>query len=182
MNEEKKQLYVFGYGLALLIPMMIGMHTVKPFLDFWPFVFCLLGGFAVVMFVITKAANIKPVVNIWMFAAIELSVVIAVQHHAGLLTYIFALMANVVLAVTVVNAGRLRPVYKTWMRAANAVGSLITHLVLALVYFVMFAPAGIVLRILKKDIMHLRKDEGAASFWIKREKKEFVQSDCLRQF
>jgi len=182
MNTEKKQLYIFGYGLALLIPFFIGLHTAKPFLNFWTFTFSLLGGITAVMTVTTKAANIKPAINIWMFILIEPIVIIAINNHADMLTYTFIFIANIILMITIIKVALLQPIYKILMHIAHILSNFITGLILILIYFVMFAIAGLFLRALRKDILGAQKKQGMSSFWIKREKKEFIKEHCLRQF
>lgn len=182
MDKDKQQLYVFGYGLSLLIPFFIGLHQAKPYLEFWPFTFVLLGGFVVTLWVITQAARFKPAFNIWMVCVIDGVAITAFRQEAGVWTGMFTLLANGFLCITIINVQLLKPVYDGWMNIAHGIGAGITGIVLVLVYYTMFGLAGIVLRLLKKDILGLHPAADAQSFWIKRESKKFVKEDCLRQF
>ena len=64
--------------------------------------------------------------------------------------------------------GWLRPVYITWMCAAFPIGWFISHLILAVVYFGLLLPIGLVLRLSGYDPMHRKPDGKAASYWSRR--------------
>ncbi len=65
----------------------------------------------------------------------------------------------------------LRPIYIGWMKFAFALGWFNTRLILGLTFFLIFTPAGLFLRLFRKDIMGLQLDRQAPSYWIKREAK-----------
>ncbi|MDO8414269.1 MAG: SxtJ family membrane protein [Gallionellaceae bacterium] len=58
----------------------------------------------------------------------------------------------------------LRPVYNVWMRLANVLGWINTRIILSLVFFVVFFPFGLIMRILGKDPMTRRLDEHIDSY------------------
>lgn len=181
-KNHKEQLCVFGYGLALLIPFFIGLHSVKPYLNFWPFVAVFLGGFSLVMVVISQAAKRPPVENLWIWVLILAGTVYVWRSAAGAGVLLFCGLAHVIIGVTLFRVQWMSPVYTVWMRGARLISQLITGLILTVLFYSMFAIAGLVLRVLSKDLLGLRKPVDASTFWIRRPKKDFVKEDSLRQF
>lgn len=58
----------------------------------------------------------------------------------------------------------LEPVYKPWMKAAGVIGKFNTTLVMALAYYLVLTPYGMVIRFLGRDLLDERfRDRG--SYW-----------------
>lgn len=60
--------------------------------------------------------------------------------------------------------------YKAWMALALALGFIMSHIILALVYFVVLTPIGFFMKIVKRNPLELSFDRTAESYWIKRQK------------
>ncbi|MBK5970227.1 MULTISPECIES: SxtJ family membrane protein [Thiorhodovibrio] len=58
----------------------------------------------------------------------------------------------------------LRPVYRGWMHFGLLLNRITSPLILGLVYFVIFVPAGLLMRVFAKDPMQRRRDPRAASY------------------
>ena len=58
----------------------------------------------------------------------------------------------------------LRPVFVGWMILDFPIGWLVSHVLLAVLFFGVFAPVGILLRLSGKDSLRLRRPN-ADSFW-----------------
>ncbi len=76
------------------------------------------------------------------------------------------------LAVITASVTLLRPVWLTpfnqaWMALGFLLGRIISPLVLGIMYMVLIVPVGLVMRIMGRDIMHLRR-ESKASYWHER--------------
>lgn len=61
-----------------------------------------------------------------------------------------------------------RALYRGWMFAALPIGWTISHILLGMVYFLVFTPIGLVMRLLGKDPMERRFEPSAPTYWIKR--------------
>ena len=84
------------------------------------------------------------------------------------------LLSGVGAAVLIIAWGRplvLRLVYKYWMRLALALGLVTSHIVLALLYYLVITPIGLVMRVLGKNPLALHIDQRAESYWIRRENR-----------
>jgi hypothetical protein len=72
------------------------------------------------------------------------------------------------LAVTVGAVAQsrwLRGPYRVGMRVSHALGRVVAPLVLGLVFFLVLTPLGLLLRLLGKDLLRLRRDPAAATYW-----------------
>ena len=76
----------------------------------------------------------------------------------------------------------LRPLYVFWMKLAFVLSWVNTRLVLTVIFYLIFAPVGIFMRILARDPLEWRIDKNSASYWKKKEVGEFNPSNYTRQF
>lgn len=65
--------------------------------------------------------------------------------------------------------GVLRPLQWLLTRIARAIGWFNTRLLLGIMFYLIFAPLGLVMRVLGKDPLEKGMNEGLESYWIKRE-------------
>ena len=132
MDKEKKQLVVFGYGLAVILG-LISTH-------------------------------------IW-------------RHHGWHAAHsVLFLCIIALILVTTIQYRLLRPVYKQWMKVAHFIGSVITGLILSILFYLVFGIAGIVLRLMGKDLLGQKIDRDAHSHWISKDQTDFVKDHYTRQF
>ena len=78
----------------------------------------------------------------------------------------------VFLTVTIIKPNLFTFLNKLWIKFGILLGKIISPVVMGLVFFFVVTPIGILVRILKKDVMGLKR--GTSSYWINREDK--VQS------
>ena len=76
----------------------------------------------------------------------------------------------------------LRPIYIGWMSFAFALGWVNTRLILCLAFYLVFAPAGLFFRLFRKDILGLRFDKAAPTYWVKRERTAVDKERYKRLF
>lgn len=62
----------------------------------------------------------------------------------------------------------LRLVYVGWMLAAYPIGWLVSHLILAFVFYGLLLPIGLACRVLGYDPMHRAIKRGTSSYWTER--------------
>ena len=62
------------------------------------------------------------------------------------------------------------------------IGAVITTAILSLVFFLVFGLVGIILRLLRKDILSQRIEPDKESYWIRRERVEFKKERYTQQF
>ncbi len=74
-----------------------------------------------------------------------------------------------------------RPMYGAWMALVYPIGWGVSHLVLAVAYYLVVTPVGWVLRVVGYDPMSRRFDRTAKSYWLQRRRSDEV-SRYFRQF
>lgn len=75
----------------------------------------------------------------------------------------------VFLTITIIKPNKLIFFHRLWIKFGILLGRIISPIVMSLVFFGVVTPIGIFLKILKKDIMGLKKNN--SSYWINRHKK-----------
>jgi hypothetical protein len=84
--------------------------------------------------------------------------------------------------------GLLRPrslkhAYLAWMSLALVLGLLVSTLLLALLFYLVVTPVGLLARLCGKDFLQRRISRGAASYWIRRDPSVVrTPDDYERQF
>jgi hypothetical protein len=74
-----------------------------------------------------------------------------------------------------------RPIFVGWMYAAFPIGFVISYVLMAVIYYAVITPIGIMMRILGRDSMYRRFDRDAATYWHERRTDE-AQDRYFRQF
>jgi predicted acyltransferase len=122
----------------------------------------------------TKQAVKKPDKKELRKFAITISVALGV--FGGLVLWRKGQAGLILLAIGVVIflAGLVWPkslalLHKAWMALALALGFIMSHIILALVYYVVLTPIGFIMKIVRRDPLELSFDRNAESYWIKRQ-------------
>ncbi len=76
-------------------------------------------------------------------------------------------VAVVVAAVGLRQPQSVRWVYLGWMRAVYPIGWTVSHLILAVVFYLVMTPVGLIMRLVGYDPMHRKPDESANTYWVK---------------
>jgi hypothetical protein len=62
----------------------------------------------------------------------------------------------------------LHPLNVGWMRFGAVLNTVVSPIVMGVVFFLIVTPMGLVMRALGKDLLRLRRDPAARSYWIDR--------------
>jgi hypothetical protein len=79
------------------------------------------------------------------------------------------LFSLVFIIITIIRPNLFTFLNKLWIKFGIFLGKIISPIVMGLVFFFVVTPIGVLVRILKKDVMGLKR--GASSYWINRENK-----------
>ena len=79
------------------------------------------------------------------------------------------LFSLVFLIITIIRPNLFTFLNKSWIQFGILLGRIISPIVMGLVFFFVVTPIGIFVKILKKDVMGLKR--GKSSYWITREDK-----------
>ena len=102
----------------------------------------------------------------------EIPLKLAVLTGLGLL--------SILLAIAVPKA--LKPVNTVFLIVSMIIGWIMTRIVLITLFFGMFLPIGLILRIAGKDSLRLKLNRDIESYWILRSDESFDPARCRRLF
>ncbi len=89
-------------------------------------------------------------------------------HAGGRLRWPPLAMAGVFLIVALARPAWLRLLNKGWTKLGLLLGRIVNPIVTAILFFLVFAPAGVVSRLLGKDPLRLKPAPDASTYWIAR--------------
>ena len=107
----------------------------------------------------------------------------AIHRRTGAWSWPLALWipAAVLSVAGLVRPSVMKPIWIAWMTAVFPIGWAISHFVLAVTYYLVLTPIGVVLRMTGRDPMERRFDRQAASYW-RRHQQITDPSRYFRQF
>jgi len=120
--------------------------------------------------------------GVW-FPAFWLIVGLMVGFRTGWWQLVFPAWtaAAVLAAIGLLRPQLVRPIFVGWMVAAWPIGWVMSHLLLAGVYYLLITPLGLVMRLAGRDKLEMRRDHQATTYWTPRPPTPKV-SRYFRQF
>jgi uncharacterized protein involved in cysteine biosynthesis len=70
----------------------------------------------------------------------------------------------------------LKPIYIIWMRFAFMLSWINTRLILIIIFYLIFTPVGLIIRLFGFDLLDRRIERDKYSYWTKKDKKIFYPS------
>jgi len=116
--------------------------------------------------------NIKPKDNITFGILFFISFLIIGLYplkSGGVIRIWSIILSLIFLIITITKPNLFTYLNRLWIKFGMLLGKIISPIVMALVFFFVVTPIGILVRVLKKDVMGLKR--GAPSYWINREDK-----------
>lgn len=105
----------------------------------------------------------------WTFAAFfVLAGAYGVWHAGSGRAWLFAL-ALLTAIVTLKRESWLTPLNRAWMKFGELAGRVVSPLVLGVIFFAMFAPVGLAMRLCGRDALARRFEPARRSYWVERD-------------
>ncbi len=104
-------------------------------------------------------------------------------HWGGSLSAVGAIWV-VVASISVVGffvPRFIRPIFVGWMYAVYPIGWVISHLIMAAIYYLVMTPIGLLIRAMGREPFQRRADPSLPTYWIVRRTDDRMES-YLRQF
>ena len=79
------------------------------------------------------------------------------------------ILATVFILVSFFLPTKLIAFYKRWIKLGELIGGIISGMVLIVLYFAIFTPISLVLKILRKDLLNLKINSEEKSYWLDRD-------------
>ena len=77
------------------------------------------------------------------------------------------LISFIFLALGLVNSNLITPLNKLWFKFGLLIGKVISPLIMGFIFFVVVTPIGIIMRLLRKDLLNLKYNK-KKSYWIEK--------------
>ncbi|MBF0353800.1 MAG: hypothetical protein HQL43_00995 [Alphaproteobacteria bacterium] len=91
-------------------------------------------------------------------------------------------LAALFLAVSLIRPALLKPLNRVWFLFGLLLHKIVSPLIMGLLFFLTVAPTGLIMRALGKDMLRLKRDPEAASYWILRDPPGPEAGSMTRQF
>ena len=88
------------------------------------------------------------------------------------------ILSLIFLMLGLINSEFLTPLNQLWFKIGLFLAKLISPIVMGLVFFIVVTPIGLIMKILKKDILNLRKNS-SKTYWVERSE---IKSEMKNQF
>jgi len=79
------------------------------------------------------------------------------------------ILSLVFLVLGVLNSKFLTPLNKLWFKFGILLGSIVSPIIMGIVFFLVVTPIGIFMRLLGKDLLRTSKAKHASTYWLKRD-------------
>jgi hypothetical protein len=76
----------------------------------------------------------------------------------------------------------LKPLFRVWMTFGVVMSFVMTRVILSILYFGVFTPTALVLKLFRKDLLEERWDKAADSYWAKRQPPPYEPETTERMF
>ncbi len=100
------------------------------------------------------------------------------RHHPSRLWAAGTSIAFLGIALTV--PGVLEPLNRFWTQVGSLIQRIVHPLVMGIMFYLIFTPAAFLLRLFGQDLLHLKYDAGASTYWIPKPPSE--SGGMARQF
>ena len=82
------------------------------------------------------------------------------------------ILSLIFLVLGILNSRFLTPLNKLWYKFGIFLGSIVSPIVMGIVFFMVVTPIGLIMRFLRKDLLRVNKNKIASTYWINREKQK----------
>jgi hypothetical protein len=120
-------------------------------------------------------------VGAWVFLRHSLFGFALSEGAASVAAYVLWCIAAVCGVLAAVAPRALRPLYLGLSLVGLPIGLVVSHVVMGVVFYVVLAPIGLVMRLLGRDRLHRRFERDAETYWVRRDETEEAKR-YFRQF
>ena len=81
------------------------------------------------------------------------------------------ILSIIFIILGILNSKLLTPLNKLWLKFGLFLGTIVSPVVMGIVFYVIVTPMGILMRLLGKDLLKMNKIKSASTYWSKRDKR-----------
>ena len=78
------------------------------------------------------------------------------------------LISVIFLSLGLINSKILTPLNRLWFKFGLFLGRIISPIIMALIFFAVVTPVGLIMRLLRKDLLNLKYNYKIKSYWIEK--------------
>ena len=104
------------------------------------------------------------------------------KHGFSASKIVLLIMAVLFLLVSACRVQILKPVYKIWMAVGHKISFVLSTIILGVLFYTVFSIAGLILRLLRKDLLNRSIQPELNSYWLMRKMSPAGQEEFKRQF
>ncbi len=108
----------------------------------------------------------------WLLAIIFLLISVYPLIHGGVIRGWALLISMLSVFVVYIFPSLLRNPYKLWMSLGMLLGNVVSPIVMAIIFFGVVFPIGVIMKLSRKDILSLKWDDGVKTYWVDRKGPE----------
>ena len=105
----------------------------------------------------------------WVFVTVFLIIALWPLLSGGSLRRWSLIVSGLVMVATVAAPALLTLPNRLWLRFGLLLNRVVSPVVLAIMFYVVVTPMGLLMRMFAKDTLRRRRDAAAESYWIKRD-------------
>ena len=105
----------------------------------------------------------------FVFATIFVLIGLYPLLSSGSLRWWSLTLATILALLTLIRPTLLAKPNYWWFRFGMFLGAIVAPIVMAVVYFLAIVPTGIAVKLAGKDLLRIKSDKSAKSYWIKRD-------------
>jgi hypothetical protein len=98
------------------------------------------------------------------------------------LTLVFTSLSLVFLLSALLMPNALMPLNWLWIKLGLLIHTIVSPVILGLLFYLVFTPVGLVMRLFGNDLLRLRLDESSPTYWIDRTYLESDSDSLENQF
>jgi hypothetical protein len=161
MDNTQKELKIFGFGLALIIAFLVLKGQTGLQVSFIVFVLSV----GAILFLITKLFTHGWAYHLvyWGFYATIARHILSKGVTGVRLSWLG--VSTILYLAAFFRPEFLKGVYGVWMKVGHKIGGSITAVALSLIFFLVFFPVSLILRMMKKDFLDRAIKPEAISYW-----------------
>ncbi len=90
---------------------------------------------------------------------------LGLQHGFSVGKITALILAGFLVLMTAWQLQTIKPFYKVWMKAARFIGEVVNFVLLSVIFYLFFGTIGIILRLIRKDLLDEKIDKSALTYW-----------------
>jgi hypothetical protein len=105
------------------------------------------------------------------FSIVFFAIFLYILINNDIFNYWLIGVSSVFLILGLINSKILTPLNKIWFKLGNLLGRVVAPIVMMLIFFLVVTPTAIIMKILKKDLLNIKKND-STSYWISKPEPE----------